>query len=182
MSIVTVDQFARLFLTFRNGTKECILRWVNPRERGKRKRSRQVHGRQGLEGQTKRLAFSPSLHPGRRYRRLMNIQIVRSWHPALCLCPSFTDGFRHGLVFSQPLFAAAVLLSQRRPVSSWTLHLPSTSALRCAANPPCSVGAGVFRLDRAFIAAWSTVLARAPTPAGSKCIISRTGSAGSVRS
>ncbi|KAH3915594.1 hypothetical protein HBI56_148010 [Parastagonospora nodorum] len=64
----------------------------------------------------------------------MNIQIVRSWHPALCLCPSFTDGFRHG--FKLPL------------------HLPSTSALCCAAHPPCSVGAEVSRLDRAFIAAW----------------------------
>jgi hypothetical protein len=55
------------------------------------------------------------------------------------------------------------------------LYLPSSSALCSAANPPCSVGAGVSRLHRAFIAAPSTVLARAPTPAGPRCIISSTG-------
>jgi hypothetical protein len=66
-----------------------------------------------------RLAFSLFLHPGRCCRCLMNIQIVPSWHLALCLCPSSTDGFRHRLVLTQPLIAAAVLLSKRRPVSSW---------------------------------------------------------------
>jgi hypothetical protein len=33
------------------------------------------------------------------------------------------DGFRHGLVLTQPLIAAAVLLPQRRPVSSWHFNV-----------------------------------------------------------
>jgi hypothetical protein len=57
VSINTVEQFARLLRTLRNKTKGCILRWANPPERGKCKALGQVHGRQGLEGQTNGLLF-----------------------------------------------------------------------------------------------------------------------------
>jgi hypothetical protein len=113
-----------------------------------------VHGRQGLGRSNKELAFSSLSAPRPPLQMSDEHSDCTFLASSIVLLSKLDDGFCHGLVLTQTLIVAAVLLSQRRPVSSWHCTCLSPSALCCAAIPPCSVGAGVSRLNRAFIAAW----------------------------
>lgn len=118
VDFVTVEPVRTVTITLSNGIEECILRWSKHQSADSGIVQDRCTCLQGLEGSPPACFFSFFCPPGHRCRRLMNTQIVRSWHQALCCCPSFTDGSCRGLVLTQPVIAAAVLLSQRRPVSS----------------------------------------------------------------